>query len=145
MEWLHETSPDIEWVRFHGWTGKYLYEEARYCFAYGQFIASILLALAFVERALAGDFYAAGRDDLERASLNRLLTEARAVGWVSAESRRKIDELRDKRNRLTHFRRPGDKGSLERRAIALETDVYEIVEQDAQSAIELMDEILAAS
>jgi hypothetical protein len=145
LQWLEQSSPEVDWVRFSGWSGKSLYEECRYCFAYGQFIAAILLGLAFVERALASDFFAAGRDDLERAPIGRLLKEAELVGWLSAAGRQKLDDLRDERNRLTHFRRPYAEGSIERRAVALEMDPYDLVEQDAHATIEVVNEILAAS
>ena len=50
-----------------GMMAKYLFEETRYCFVYGQYLAVIsVLGMALVERTLAAEFYASGRDDLER-------------------------------------------------------------------------------
>ena len=43
---------------------KFLFEETRYCFAYGQYLAVIVLGVAFIERTLAAEFYASGRNDL---------------------------------------------------------------------------------
>ena len=44
-----------------------------------------LLGMALVERTLAAEFYASGRDDLERANISVLLREARDKGWLSIE------------------------------------------------------------
>jgi hypothetical protein len=55
---------------------KYLFEEARYCFAYGQFLATIMLGMAFIEQCLAAKFYASGRNDLERVDASTLVEEA---------------------------------------------------------------------
>jgi hypothetical protein len=70
---------------FGGWLNQQLFEEARYCFVYGQFLSSTILGFAFVERTLAAMFYASGRDDLERAISKKLFQEARDEGWISKE------------------------------------------------------------
>jgi hypothetical protein len=63
--------PNAEWMLYGtGPVSKCLFEEARYCFAYGQYLGSIIPGLAFLEMSLAGAFYAAGRSDLERASFH---------------------------------------------------------------------------
>src|SRR5437773_2713842 len=82
-------------------------EETRYCFVYGQFLAVIVLGVAFVERALAAEFYSSGRDDLERENISVLLREARHAGWLNAAEYSALDRARQIRNPVTHFRRPG--------------------------------------
>ena len=46
---LAERTPTEGYWSFDGLTGKYLFEEARYCFVYGQFLATILLGIAYLE------------------------------------------------------------------------------------------------
>src|SRR5262249_37427609 len=105
LEWLATLMPKAEYLTYPGGLlSKSLFEELRYCFAYGQFISSIMLGLAYIERTLAAEFYAAGRDDLERASISTLLREALSAGWITNEESAQIDTARDIRNRFTHFR-----------------------------------------
>ena len=79
LEWLAKTHPPNRYgfMLFGGWVSQQLLEEARYCFTYGQYLASAVLGVAFVERILAAKFYAGGRDDLKRAGGQTLLQEAR--------------------------------------------------------------------
>ena len=62
LEWLIAASPAAEyWIFPGGLNARNLFEEARYCFVYGQFIATILLSLAYIELTLAAMFFAAPR------------------------------------------------------------------------------------
>ena len=75
LEWLIDHSPAGEYWTFPGGLlAKRLFEETRYSFVYAQFLATILLGLAYIERTLAALFYGAGRNDLERAGLSVLLS-----------------------------------------------------------------------
>ncbi len=78
IKWIIKNFPNtIEIMLFHGGLkSKYLFEEARYCFIYGQYIASIMLSLSFIENTIASVFYASGRNDLQRANLIDLLKKA---------------------------------------------------------------------
>ena len=50
LDWLTSITPEAEYLTFPaGLTAKYLFEEARYSFVYGQFLASILLGFAFIQ------------------------------------------------------------------------------------------------
>ena len=67
LEWLINNTPNSEYWIFHGGPiAKYLFEEAKYCFVYSQFLATIILGFAFIEHTLAAMFFASGRNDLER-------------------------------------------------------------------------------
>ena len=112
-----------------------LFDEARHCFVYAQFMATILLSLAYIERTLAALFYEAGRNDLQRASLPTLLGEAHAQGLIGDAEIQDLERIRNNRNAYAHFRRPGHKGGMEARAILENTAPYDVVEQDATAAI----------
>jgi hypothetical protein len=75
----------------------------RYCFVYGQFLAAILLGLAYIERIIAASFYGAGRNDLERANISTLLRETLASGMITPDEFAHIDHARETRNAFTPF------------------------------------------
>ena len=84
LTWLASMLPPADYLTFPGGSmAKLLFEEMRYCFAYGQFLATITLGFAYIERTLAAKFFAAGRADLERAGIMKLLQEARLHGVLS--------------------------------------------------------------
>lgn len=102
--WLAQKAPAASsWTFPGGWLSKYLFEEARYCFVYGQFIAATFLGFAFVERTVAAMSYATGRDDLERATSQKLIAEAVTAGWLRREDAQIFEKARVLRNPLVHF------------------------------------------
>jgi len=108
LQWLLEQTPDSKiWLFYDGIISQELFEQTRYCFVYGQYLATIILGVSFIEHLLAALFYGTGRDDLERANLALLSEEALLAGWVSKEEKDTIDEARTIRNDVTHFRKPG--------------------------------------
>ena len=136
LEWLIDNTPALEhWGFSGGLLAKNLFEEARYCFVYGQFSATILLSLAYIERTLAALFYGVGRGDLERVSLSKLLREAQTIGWIDHSEFQDLERIRVTRNLYSHFRRPGHKDSIEYRAILTDEAPYGIIEKDATAVI----------
>ena len=136
LEWLAGRTPKSEALIFRGgWVAKYLFEETRYCFAYGQFIATVVLGFAFIERTLAALFYETGRSGLERASISVLLREGRDIGWLSDDELRELDEVRSLRNPLAHFRAPLTQDTVERRAVERQELPYSVLEDDARKVM----------
>lgn len=89
-----------------GWMAKHLFEEARYCFVYGQFLAAIVLGMAYSEHTLAALLYGGGRSDLERANISALLREAVRLAWLSEAEFKNLDHARALRNPVARFRQP---------------------------------------
>lgn len=136
--------PPAEYLGFSGgMLSKYHFEEMRYCFVYGQFLAVILVGLAFIERIIAASFYGAGRNDLERASISKLLQEAAVAGMITPDEFAHIDHAREIRNAFTHFRRPAHVENIEYRAITENEYPYEIIERDARHTVEAVFKIVA--
>lgn len=136
LEWLARNYPVATGFLLHGgWLSKQLLEEAKYCFAYGQFLATAVLGVAFIERVLAAQVYAAGRDDLERAGGLDLLREALNTGWISREEFDQFDRVRRLRNPLVHFRRPLAADTVEYRAVRDNAHPDEVVEKDAREIL----------
>ena len=139
LVWLAEMMPKAEYLTFPGGLmAKYLFEECRYCFVYGQFLAVIVLGLAFLEKTLASWFFSAGRNDLERASISRLLAEARNAGWLAEGEYEKLERIRLTRNPVAHFRVPLAEDSVELRPLDREDHPYSVIEQDARDVIEAL-------
>lgn len=136
LQWLTIEMPKAERLRFPGsLMAKFLFEETQYCFAYGQYLAVIVLGLAFIERTLAADFYATGRNDLERSSFSELLREARNSQWLSEAEYKAFNRARGIRNPVIHFRHPGHHENVEHRMVEDNEHPYIMIEQDARTIV----------
>ena len=146
LRWLTQLMPKAEHMVFPGGlVAKYLFEEARYCFVYGQFIATIMLGMAYMERTLAALLYAAGHSELERANISVLLAKAVDLGWLDQAKFDKLDRSRIMRNLVAHFRRPGQKHTIEHRSVTQEDMPYSILEEDARHVMQATFHLLAKS
>ncbi len=144
LEWLISKAPLAQiWTFPGGWLGKQLFEEARYSFVYGQFLATVVLGFAYVERTLCAIFYGAGRNDMQRATSETLLREAHKEGWLSEQELKAFDKARGLRNVMVHFRKPIHRDSPEFRAVESECDPYTIMEDDAKHILEVAFRLLS--
>ena len=147
LTWLAESTPQGEYWTFPGgFLAKSSFEEMRYSFVYAQYLTTILVGLAYIERTLSAVFYSCGRNDLERANLSKLLEEAFNRNLISKEDLDELHEIRKLRNSYAHSRKPGHSEGVEYRALSEEQAFYDIVEQDAitvlKAAIRLVDKRL---
>ena len=132
LTWLANRTSLAEYWTFPGGSlAKALFEEARYCFVYGQFLGTSVLGLAYIERTLAALFYESSRNDLERAGISVLLAEAHACGIFGLEEYKSLDRIRRKRNTYSHFRGPGHEEGVESRSILEDETFHGILEKDA--------------
>lgn len=146
VNWLATNGPDAQyWVFPGGPMSKYLFEEARYCFVYGQFLATIVLGLAYIEHTLAGLFYASGRNGLERAGISILLQEALACDWIGQAEFDNLQRARRIRNPVTHFRRPLHSDTIEYRTVMQDELPYTIIEEDARHVMQTVLHLLGRS
>jgi len=144
LKWLASNSPVAHvWTFPGGWLAKQLFEEARYCFVYGQFLASAIMGFAFAERTLAAMFYGSGRNDLEKAKSYVLFREAHEAGWINDHELEAFDKARHLRNKIVHFKKPLRKDSLEFRAVQEERDPYKIIEDDVRHIFSVVFRLLA--
>jgi len=133
LNWIASKSPDTEYWTFPGGLiSTYLFEEARYCFVYGQFLATIVLGLSYIEHTLASLLYMSGRRDLARANISTLLKEALNCGWIEQAEFDNLQHARKIRNPITHFRRPGYDDTIEYRTVRENELPYTIIEEDAR-------------
>jgi hypothetical protein len=137
LDWLTTRSPDAKyWMFPGGQMSKYLFEEARYCFVYGQFLATVVMGLSFIEHTLAGLFYASGRNDLERAGVSTLLEEALKSGLIDQIEFANLQRAREVRNPIAHFRRPSHSETIGYRMVIENESLYTIIEEDAKHVME---------
>ena len=143
LEWLINNTPSNEYLIFHGGSvAKYLFEETRYCFIYAQFFATILLGFSFIEHTLAALFFASGRNDLERANISKILSEARKIRWLSDGEYRQLLNAKKIRNPITHFRKPMDKECIDFKAVIENKHQYEIIEEEAKYVLQVVLKLL---
>jgi hypothetical protein len=139
LRWLESVTPDGEGTYMIGGAmAGYLFEEARYCFAYGQFLSTVVLGMSFIERSFAARFYMEGRNDIERANISTLLSEALAYGWIDKVEFEELDEIRQSRNPITHFRKYAHEDSIEYRSVLTDSLPYEIFEKDAYTVMKVV-------
>ena len=132
LDWLVKHTPDGKFRVFPGgFLAKSHFDEMRYCYIYGQFLATTILGVAFLEITLAALFFQAGHNDLERASITDLFKEAHKHHLITDREYEHLNGIRKTRNAYAHFRKHGHKESVERRAIEDERAFYGIVEEDA--------------
>src|SRR5271165_2225950 len=103
LRWMETLMPNVDWMIFGGGLiSKHVFEEARHCFLYGQFLAAIVMGLSFIEISLGAAFYGIGRNDLERAGIAELAEEALKMEWITKEDFEAIERIRVYRNPVTH-------------------------------------------
>ena len=102
------------------------FDEVRRCYLDGSDLAVVLLCLAYVERELAAQLYAAGWEPAKQAPLRAVLEKAHKDEWLSAEEWRAYGDLAKLRNSDAHFRatpeRDDANGTWRARARATERD-----------------------
>jgi hypothetical protein len=146
LKWLADKMPSVEYLFLSGGLlSKYLFEEARYCFVYGQFLATIVLGLAFIEQSLASLFHMAGKDAIARTNICTLLREALNRGWITPSEYDNMERARQNRNPITHFRKPLGNDDIGRRSVMQDELPYTIIEQDARNVMETVFHLIGKS
>ncbi len=144
LNWLTGLMSEGEYLTFPGgWMARHLFEEARYSFVYGQFLAAIVLGMAYAEHTLAALLYGGGRSDLERANISVLLREAVKLAWLSEAEFKNLDHARALRNPVAHFRQPLSGDTVEYRSATLNEPPYSILEEDARHVMQVVFRLLA--
>ncbi len=140
---MRQTPAVNNFVFTGGFTASLLFEEIRYCFVYGQYLAVINLGMSFLEHSFASRFYMAGRNDLENAGLKRLQEEALGSKLLPLDVSKKIDAAREIRNRIAHFRAPLGDGTIENRMLMENERVEAILESHARNVVEITMQVIA--
>ena len=129
------------------------FEEIRRCYLNGSNMAVVLLCLAYVERELVAQLYAAGWDRAKKAPLVEVLERAYNDRVLSDLEWHTYGELRHLRNSHAHFREPDagarpDAGahtqrtSFVVRAVKENALGTELLAKDARNALQAMARIV---
>jgi len=136
LQWLLEHTPENKTWLFHdGIISQRLFEQTRYCFVYGLYLATIILGMSFIEHTLAALLFASGRDDLERANLTVLIDNAYEKRWINQEEKDALHTARIIRNDVTHFRKPGSKNLFQRETFGVPQEIENFLEIKAQQVL----------
>jgi hypothetical protein len=146
LVWLAQKMPEPAILLFHGgWLTMQLFEEAKYCFVYGQYLATITMAFGWVERTLASLLYGAGDNAAKQKRVVLLLQEAQVRNWITETEALALDEARRVRNNVAHFRGPLHDESYEARSVESEVHPSEVAEQDAREVLDAAFNLLRRS
>ena len=123
----------------------YLFNDAKNCFIFGQFAACILICQALLEHQLSSLYFFAGKRKIAKLGFKELLEHTLTDGILPEFIVSKLDDLRQKRNPLVHFRdyfqRDPNK-SLVLQSVKMNITPDKLLEQQAKDAILVTFEIL---
>lgn len=112
-----------------------LIEEARTTYLDGHFIATVLTALALIERLITGELAARG---VQCRRFEVALQKAKEHTSLPADMLARAEQVRRKRNAFTHPRPEDDPDTFGNRFMASKRHPNAILEEDAQEAVSLM-------
>ena len=123
-------SGDMEFV--------FTFTEVKDCFISGHFIATIVLAQAFIEKIFRQLFIDNGQQKEANEGLASMIKFARKNKLINTLIIDKVDELRLKRNPFTHTKDYNYSHTLQRRTLKNETQPNKQLENDAKDAIQIL-------
>ncbi|WP_144800130.1 MULTISPECIES: hypothetical protein [Halorubrum] len=140
MEWIDKHHPNTDGYRaFHGgFSSSNLYEEAQQAYLFGLFQTSMISALSVVEQELIGILYGAGDDEIKEKGAAAAIDEAASRHLITPEQKQVLHRVRKVRNPTAHFRLGVDDDSLEARAINQDTAPFDLMKEEAQTALKAM-------
>ena len=113
-----------------------LFIEVLELFVGGHFIATTILAFAFIERAVAGRLFFIGKKTKAQGNSEKLLKAALEETWLTDEEYTYLNELREVRNPLVHFRDHLAATRPEVKAVLCAKTTREQIETDAIRTLE---------
>ena len=121
------------------------FTEIRRCYVHGSNMAVVLLCLAYVERELAAQLYAAGWEAAKKARLEEVLQRAYEDGVLSESECATFRQLARVRNSRAHFQGYPrlTTEAMVLRLFANKARAAEALAKDARRAVETMAKIVA--
>jgi hypothetical protein len=117
-------------------------QEAKMTFINGEFISTILLSQAFIERLLQIHYESIGFEKLARQGISKIIEHAKANNTIHSFLLPKIDDLRKKRNPFVHLKPHDHEYNITQRILAKGGKNFkqptELIYIDAKEAIRLM-------
>lgn len=116
----------------------YVFEEARLCFVYGHFVASIVLSTAFIDHWLEMFLVRRGYENEASGVLKSKIKFCRKLGFLNSVLLDKIDHLRLIRNPFVHLKDFSYPHTVFRRMTKDNSLPVKILENDAKEALSVM-------
>lgn len=116
----------------------YIFDETKMAFINGEFIATLMLSQAYIERKVQIYFSSIGFEKEAKRGLKFIIDFARKHKLINNYLLEKIDLLRNKRNPFSHLKHYKYKFNISQRIMAEMKEPLLIVEKDAHEAISLM-------
>ncbi len=116
----------------------YIFDEAKMAFINGEFIATLILSQAYIERNLQKYFSTLGLKKDAKRGLKYMIDYARKHKLINEYILNKIDILRNKRNPFSHLKPYEYKFNITQRMFSEMKEPLPILERDAEEAISLM-------
>lgn len=126
----------------------YIFDECKMTFINGEFISTVLLSQAFIERWLQMHYTTLGHATTASKGLKAIINHAARNDTIHHFLLPKIDELRKVRNPFVHLKEVEHDYNLTQRILkkieagGAATEYFVLLESDARSAITLMYAIL---
>jgi hypothetical protein len=115
-----------------------VFQEAKDCFVYGQFVATLVLAASFMEHWLGGILNAAGQQKVAGQGLKAIVAHCREFNVIPVVLCDKIDSLRLSRNPFVHLKSFDHPHNLGQRMLTRRAHPDSILESDARDALSAM-------
>jgi len=115
----------------------FVFQEAKSSYVNGQFIATLLLAQAFIEKIIQSQMEAKGYPGTNRG-LKYMVKYCRDKNLLPSVILDKIDYLRNIRNPFTHLKPDNYPYHLDLRIYQKKMQPYKVLENDAREAISTM-------
>lgn len=115
----------------------FVFQEAKSSYVNGQFIATLLLAQAFIEKVIQSQMEAKGYPGTNRG-LKYMIKYCRDKNLLPSIVLDKIDYLRNIRNPFTHLKPDNYPFHLDKRIYQKKMQPYKVLENDAREAISTM-------
>lgn len=120
----------------------YILDETKMAFINGEFISTILLSQAFIERRLQMHYNSLGYDNIANKGLKAIIDHAKRHRTIHQFILPKIDELRKKRNPFVHLKEYDHKYNISQRIYENKEKGFKqplsIIAEDAHEALRLM-------
>lgn len=122
----------------------FVFDEAKMTFINGEFISTILLAQAFIEKILQSHYIDMGLNKIASRGLKAIVNHAKRNNIINEYLLIKIEELRKKRNPFVHLKPLDYEYNLDKRFMTniinsdKHRDISDVMEQDAKEALSLM-------
>ena len=122
----------------------FIFDEVKMSFINGEFISTLMLTQAFIERKLQSFYEYLGYSQVAKRGLKSIITHAKKNNVIIDFFLSKIDELRKKRNSFSHLKEYDHEFNLNQRvfnsvrANSSNNPYLTLLEKDSIEAIQLM-------